>query len=473
MTAAAQGEAVPAAAGAEPAPLSAANHAGWALGSFATSVLINSTGLLAMRFMTDELGVGAGLAATLLAVSKVYDGVTDPLMGVISDRTRSRWGRRRPYLFVGAWLCGLAMYASFNVPRFESPALLTAWVLGMLLFFATAYTVFRIPYLSMGADLTRSFQGRSRLMTWAVYGSSVGSLFATSAAPFLLAWGGGGRAAHELVGTVLGVLILLTGLGCFYLTAGAPDGGEVPRQSYGWRERMVALAQNRPFVLLIAAKVLLFIGLSVHITGIAYFTRHVLGASDYSLGGLFLLQTLGMMVSQPLWARIAARLGRRGGLQLALLCDVLIFCAYWFAEAGSANAWLAVLGPLKGITSGGIFQNIQAMLADTMNYDRVRHGLRREGLFAGIYVMVEKFTAALGTALFGAVIGAMGYVATQGAAQPQSAEALLAIRACVSLLPAAIMLLAIAILAGYRLTQDAVEGGTQPAVSAGSRDGTP
>lgn len=460
MTTAAQGEGLPAAAGSGQA-LSPAQHAGWALGSFATSVLINSTGLLAMRFMTDELGVAAGLAATLLAISKVYDGVTDPLMGVVSDRTRSRWGRRRPYLFVGAWLCGLAMFASFNVPRFESSGALTAWVLGMLLFFASAYTVFRIPYLSMGADLTRSFHGRSRLMTWAVYGSSVGSLFATSAAPFLLAWGGGGRAAHELVGAVLGVLILLSGLGCFYLTAGAPDGGAVERQGFGWGERMHALAQNRPFVLLIAAKVLLFIGLSVHITGIAYFTRHVLGTSDYSLGGLFLLQTLGMMVSQPLWARLAVRLGRRGGLQLALLFDVLIFCAYWFAEAGSANAWLAVLGPLKGVTSGGIFQNIQGMLADTMNYDRARYGLRREGLFAGIYVMVEKFTAAVGTALFGAVIGAMGYVATQGAAQVQSPQALLAIRACVSLLPAAIMLVAIAILSGYRLTQDAVERGDE------------
>lgn len=453
--------------------LTAGGYAGWALGSFATSVLINSTGLLAMRFMTDELGLAAGLAASLLAISKVYDGVTDPLMGVISDRTRSRWGRRRPYLFAGAWLCGLAMFASFNVPRFESQSALTAWVLGTLLFFASAYTVFRIPYLSMGADLTRSFHGRSRLMTWAVYGSSVGSLFATSAAPFLLAWGGGGRAAHEFVGTALGVLILLAGIGCFHLTAGAPDGGEVARQRFGWRERMAALAQNRPFVLLISAKVLLFIGLSVHITGIAYFTRHVLGTSDYSLGGLFLLQTLGMMVSQPLWARLAARLGRRGGLQLALLFDVLIFCAYWFAEAGSANAWLAVLGPLKGVTSGGIFQNIQGMLTDTMNYDRARYGLRREGLFAGIYVMVEKFTAAAGTALFGAVIGAMGYVATQGAAQAQSPQALLAIRACVSLLPAAIMLVAIAILSGYRLTQDAVESGDDLPVPGTARRSTP
>ena len=412
-----------------------------------------------MRFMTDELGLGAALAGSMLALSKVYDGITDPLMGMISDRTRSRWGRRRPYLLAGALLCGLAMFATFNVPRFESQAALATYVTGVLLFFATAYTIFRIPYLSMGADLTRSFQGRSRLMSFSVYGSSVGSLLATSGAPFLLAYAGGGREAHGLMASVLGALILLSGLACFRLTAGAPDGDVSPGPSFSWRERLGALAQNRPFVLLIVSKVLLFVGLGVHLTGIAYFTKHVLGASDYSLGGLFLLQTLAAMASQPLWVRIASRFGRRNGLQIAIALDLLIMIAYWFVPADGSNAWLALLGPLKGISSGGLFLNIQCMLADTMNYDRTRFGLQREGLLAGIYVMVEKFTAAIAAALFGAIIGAMGYVAAAGTGQPQSAEALAAIRACVSLLPALILLGTIAVLSRYRLTQELVAGG--------------
>jgi GPH family glycoside/pentoside/hexuronide:cation symporter len=440
------------------AALSNRTYAGWALGSFATSVLVNTAGLLNMRFMTDELGLSAALAGSLLALSKIYDGITDPLMGAISDRTRSRWGRRRPYLLAGALLCGLAMFATFNVPQFATQSALATYVTLVLLFFATAYTIFRIPYLSMGADLTRSFQGRSRLMSFSVYGSSIGSLLATSGAPFLLAYLGGGRDAHALMATILGVLILLSGLACFRLTDSAPGGESGPVVRFTWRERMQALAQNRPFVLLITSKVLLFVGLGVHLTGIAYFTKHVLGASDYSLGGLFLLQTLAAMASQPLWVRVATRVGRRGGLQLALALDVMLFVAYWFVPAEGANTWLAVLGPLKGIASGGVFLNIQCMLADTMNYDQSRHGLRREGLFAGIYVMVEKFTSALAAALFGAIIGAMGYVAATGSGQAQSPEALLAIRACVSLVPALILLVTIAVLSGYKLSQQSVEG---------------
>jgi sugar (glycoside-pentoside-hexuronide) transporter len=441
----------------QPPEVSRRTYAGWALGSFSTSVLVNAMGLLLMRFMTDELGMGAALAGSMLALSKVYDGITDPIMGVISDRTRSRWGRRRPYLLAGACMCALAMFAAFNVPRFESPTVLAVYMTLMLFFFATAYTIFRIPYLSMGADLTRSFKDRSRLMSFSVYGSSIGSLFATTAAPFLLAFTGGGRAAHGMMASVLAVLILLSGLACFRLTADAPDGALAPSAHFTWREKLNALAQNRPFIVLIVTKVLLFVGLAVHISGIAYFTKHVLQATDYSLGSLFLLQTLAAMLSQPLWVFVANRLGRRNGLMTAIGLDVLIFSAYWFIPPAGANLWLAVLGPLNGIATGGMFMNIQCMLPDTMNFDEQHHGLRREGLFAGIFVMVEKFTSAVGAAVFGAIIGAMGYAAAAGRAAAQPQEALVAIRACVSLVPSLILIISMFVLARYRLPRDWLE----------------
>jgi sugar (glycoside-pentoside-hexuronide) transporter len=432
-------------------------HAGWALGSFATSILVNSTGLLGLRFMTDELGIGAALAASLLVLSKIYDGITDPIMGVVSDRTRSRWGRRRPYLLAGAFLCATAMYAMFNVPDMGSPRALATYMVCALLLYATAYTVFRIPYLSLGADLTRSFADRSRLMTFNVYGSSLGSLFATTAAPFLLAFAGGGREAHGLMASILAALILVSGLACFRLTAGAPDIEPAPARAYTLREKLDALAQNRPFVLLITTKILLFVGLGVHSTGIAFFTKHALGLSDYSLGTLFMLQTLATVVSQPLWMRIANAFGRRNCLLIAVGCDVLVMSAFWLVPADGADVWLVALGPLKGLVGGGIFLSMQCMLPDTMNYDARRFGMHREGLFAGIFVMVEKFTQAIAAAVFGAVIGTMGYVAAAGAGTAQPAEAILGIRIAVSVVPAGILLLAMAVLTNYRLPRDWIE----------------
>lgn len=416
-------------------------------------MLANSTGLLHLRFMTDSLGIGAALAGTLLAISKIYDGVTDPMMGVISDRTRSRWGRRRPWLLLGTLMCGLAMVGMFNVPDFANRKALAAWMLVVLIFFATAYTVFRIPYLAMGVDLTRSFEARSRLMTYNVYGSSLGSLVATTAAPFLLAAAGGDRAAHGVMALVLGGLIMVSGLACFRLTVGAPERETAPAQQYSWRERMAALGQNQPFVALIVSKMLLFVGLGLHLTSLAFFVRHVLRLTDFSLGTLFLMRTVATILCQPLWARVARDIGRRNALIAAIALDVALLGIWWLIPRASASGWLVALGLLQGVAGGGVFLGIQCMLPDTMDYDERRFGLRREGLFAGIFVMVEKFTTALATALFGAVLGAMGYIAAAdtGVAQPESA--LTAIRACVSVLPAALMALAMLVLLRYRIPE--------------------
>ncbi|MFO1427552.1 MAG: MFS transporter [Steroidobacteraceae bacterium] len=433
---------------------SRAQALGWALGALSTSVLINSAGLLQLRFMTDSLGIGAALAGTLLAISRIYDGIADPLMGLVTDRTHSRWGRRRPWLLLGALMCGIALAALFNVPRIADARLLAGYMLLVLLYFATAYTVFRIPYLALGADLARSFDARSRLMSFNVYGSSVGSLLATTGAPFLLAAAGGGRDAHGLMALLLGCLVLASGLASFALTAGAPEADALQHRHYGWRERLAALRQNRPFLALILTKVLLFIGLGLHMSSIAFFVKHVLRLTDFSLGTVFLMQTLTTILSQPLWVRIASRLGRRNALLVAIGFDLCLMACWWALPAGGSGRWLVPLGLLQGVATGGLILNIQCMLPDTMDHDEQRFGLRRQGLFAGIFVMVEKFTSAFAMAIFGGFIDAMGYVAAADSAALQPSSALLAIRASVSVLPAAFMLLAAIALTTYHLPGD-------------------
>jgi glycoside/pentoside/hexuronide:cation symporter, GPH family len=149
--------------------------------------------------------------------------------------------------------------------------------------------------------------------------------------------------------------------------------------------------------------------------------------------------------------RLARRLGRRNALLLAIALDMLMLSGWWAMPAEGAARWLLALGLLQGLVSGGVFLNIQCMLPDTMDYDAQRFGMRREGLFAGIFVMVEKFTAAIASAGFGIYIGAMGYVAAANAGTVQPESALLAIRASASLLPIGCMLAAMLALLFYRL----------------------
>lgn len=143
--------------------LSRTTMIGWGLGTLGPVMLVSSTNALLLRFMTDFVGLSAGLAAALIGLSKLYDAFADPTMGWLSDRTRSRWGRRRPYLLAGGALLALSMLALFWLPPLEGDTARTLYMGAVLIFYATAYTVFTIPYMAMPAEMSSSYHQRTEL----------------------------------------------------------------------------------------------------------------------------------------------------------------------------------------------------------------------------------------------------------------------------------------------------------------------
>ena len=427
---------------------------GWGLGSFTTSVLINTVGLLQLRFMVDSLGIGIGVAGTLVALSKIYDAATDPVMGMICDQTVSRWGRYRPYLLAGGPLAALSLVLLFNVPAAAVGRGLVAYMALMLLLFSTAYTMFRIPYLAMGAELTRGFDQRSQLMTFSVYGSSLGGLFATSAAPFLLSRIGSDRAGHGTVACLLSVLIAVGGVACAALTR-APTSPTRSRPHISLRDRIAILRKSRPFLLLIGFKLTMFSGLALHATVIPFYTRHVLRATDSTLGMYFLCHTLAMMSSQFLWVRLARRLGRRNALILAALCETFLMLSWIAVPTAHPMPWVLLLGAAEGTASGGLFFGLYTVLGDVMTHERERGATEREGVFAGIFVMVEKITSAIGTAVFSGILAAVGYVSdTDSGAAAQAPAVAASIIVALAAIPAAAAILACVVFRHYELSSD-------------------
>lgn len=415
---------------------------GWGIGSFTSSALIGAVGLLHLRFMTDSLGLAIGLAGFLVVISRFYDAALDPLMGVISDRTRTRWGRHRPYLFVGGLLSALSLVVMFNVPRGLTGPALVGFVTFSLLLFSTSYTMFRIPYLALGRSITQEFNERSKLITFSVYGSSLGGLAATSAAPFLLAKMGSDRAGHGEVAAILAVLIAIGAIVSFFLIdSEAPDmdaQGQA-RQHMSFREAGAALRDNKPFQYLIGFKVMMFTGLAVNGSAVPFFTRYVLKASDVALSGMFLAQMIAMMVSQMGWVRLANRMGRRNALMTAAVMQVVAMFCWFLIPAGHPSPWLQILAACQGVSGGGIFFGLYTVLTDTMDHSRDKaDGAGREGILAGIFVMVEKATTALGTFILSSILAMVGYVSARNAgAAAQPANVIMGISIAMSVLPAA------------------------------------
>ena len=144
--------------------LSFSQRFGWAIGTHGTSTMIGVLVTYLLNYMTDTLGIAAFTAGLIIFVARMYDLITDPIMGYISDRTDSRWGRRRPYLLVGAIVCFIAFVALFNIPEIQSKAGMAGYTTFLLIMFTTAYTIYNVPYLAMPAEMTDSYNERTSMM---------------------------------------------------------------------------------------------------------------------------------------------------------------------------------------------------------------------------------------------------------------------------------------------------------------------
>ncbi|WP_336951537.1 MFS transporter [Sphingobium aromaticivastans] len=433
---------------------------GWGLGTLGPVTVLTASNVLLLRYLTDHVGIAAALASSLIAFSKLLDAVLDPTMGWISDRTKSRMGRRRPYLLLGGVLLALSVVGLFSIPNIGDYALRATYVGAVLVFYAFAYTVFNIPYLAMPAEMTTDYHERSYLMSFRVYAVGLSTITASVLGPMLLAGLGGGGAAYMSMALVFAPLILISAWICFRSTRNAPFTAKEEQTHYPIGEQIRSVLSNRPFLILIFIKFLTLMSLGVQAV-YAFFFTYVLKLSDAYLGQFFLGSSLAMILSQPLWLKVARLTGsKRNTYIIALTVSLPAFLSWLAASPGEPALFVYLRAIVIGASGGGAILMGQSLLPDTMEYDYRRTGLRREGIFAGFYTTVEKLSGAIGISVVGAILSWAGYVQSQGkgVVQPQSAiDAIYLIMGC---LPAFISFLGIIGLAFYSLTEEKLKNTT-------------
>ena len=427
---------------------------GWGLGGVGTTIFLFSKSLI-LRFMTDHLGVAAGTAAFLFAVSKIYDAVTDPVMGIISDRTKSRWGRRRPYLLAGALLCALTFVLLFTVPAFDSERMVVYYMGALLILFATAYTLFNVAHLAMPVEMTRSYQERSQLFSYRAGAIGIGNILGGFLGPMIIVAYGGGRHGHEVMSWFLGSLVLVTMLSCFWMTWKAPFRSFQTKIRYPFRERVKSALANRPFIMLLLAKTCVLMTVALNTGTIAFFTSRVLDLSDRWLGLYFLFYGTALLISQPFWLKVIKLIGKRRTYIYTALVYAVVSATWMLADSAEHPAFFFLRVVIIGVTAGAVLLASQSMLPDVTEYDHRRTGLTREGLFAGVYTTIEKFAIAIGVAITGAVLSATGYISSTGGqdvVQPDSA--IFGIYLCFALIPAGLIALSCVFIGAYDLTEE-------------------
>ena len=428
---------------------------GWAMGSMGTGVMIGALTGYGLYYMTNYLGIGAGVAGSLIGLSKFFDMISDPVMGQISDRTETKWGRRRPYLMVGAIACPLALLLLFHVPAFENNTTTVAVIFFVLLLYAAAFTSFNVPYFAMPAEMTSNYHERTVIMSQRIFFSTMSVVSISVMGPFIIEAFGGGIAGYKGMSWVMACIVFL-GMGTtFLLTRNVAFTLRSERSNYRIRSQIKLILNNKPFCTFIVAKSLIFIGSASAQGTLLFMGQFVLGRGEMILVGFGIGYTLGVVLSLPIWTYLIAKvLGKRNAFRIASIGLGLAMLTWWIAVPDESFIVFYSRFFLMGIFSAGGLVSGSAMLPDIIEYDRCRSGLSQEGLYAATFSLIEKIAYTAGPAMLGLLLSAAGFIAVQkGQFVDQPDAAITAIRVAVSIIPAVLSIIGGLIIGFYDLDE--------------------
>jgi len=403
--------------------------AGYALGSLVTGAFGTVPGLLLLPYLTDTLGVAAGVAGLLVLLPKAWDVVVNPIAGRISDRR----GDRRPFL-IGAGLALGVLFAAIFAGPFGAGAAAGAYVAVAFLAAATAYAFFQVPYVAMPAELTDGYAERTRLMTWRVAVLALAILISGALAPLVVEQTGGGLAGHRWSGVFVGALIVVGTLATYFGTRGA-DTRTAAEVEPDLRTQLRVATANRPFRALLLCFVIQSVGIGTMLAGVQYFADHVIGQKS---GATFLFAAFvgPALLVMPLWTRIGRRYGKSRSLTLASLVFAAGALALLAAPALPPVAVYLIVAVIGGGYAGQqVFA--MAMLPDCIAFDTERTGRRQAGVFTGVWTAGETLGLALGPGIYALILQIFGYASSRtGEAAAQTGTARLGVLLGFTVVPA-------------------------------------
>jgi len=423
----------------------------YGIGDIANNFFIVTTGMYLLFFMTNVLGINPALAGTMLLWPKLWDVISDPMMGAISDATRSRFGRRRVYLLYGSVPFGIAFLLIFVAPGYATEFARALQISLLYALGCTAFTVVNVPYASMVPEMSDDYNERMSITSFRMFFASVGALIAGALAMPIVKAGGDGAAGFQLMGAVYGIGIVITCLICFLGTRKAPS---LPpkKEMPPVKQQITIAAKNYPFVMLMTSYFLQALAIGVMMAGFVYYVKYAMALPETAMNTAFPIFLVTGIIFIPIWLQVGKRSGKIKSYYIGLAIFA-VFMASLFLTSPSLLWLFYVQVFLAGIGFSSFQLFPFSMLPDTIEYDQMQSGLRREGVFSGMWSAGQKIAYAMSPAIVGYALALSGFV--KEGVQPDSLN--IGVRAIFCLFPAAMILLSFLPFSKYTLTEEEFE----------------
>ena len=422
-------------------------RAAYGIGDYAICLYWSGVGLYLLYFYTDVVGISPLYAGWIYAIGITWDAITDPFMGFLAERTRSKWGSYRPFIIFGSVPLALSFILLFWVPPFEG-TFLFLFLLLVNIFHRSCFTIVSVPYSSLTARITDDSDERTKLTTARMLAASFGT-FSISAAgfPIVLFFGSGNESTGFLfLGLISGsIAILILAITVYFVEERTFD----PVNQINANFKLVAksVSQNYPFWIVFSSILILGSTALMFNNNLIYFVKYSLDLHAYQ--GLILGTSGGFtLLAIPFWALLALRLGKRKSWLIAMVWLLIGFLAFYFYPTQSLSELLIILAFL-GFGNGATGVLFWSMLPDTIEYGEWKTGIRTESSLYGFMTFAQKGAIGISALLLGIILTNIGFIPNE----TQSQETLDSLKMVMSWVPISGVILSLVMVIFYPINK--------------------
>ncbi|MFQ5398589.1 MAG: MFS transporter [Anaerolineae bacterium] len=427
----------------------------YGVGDLGPAIVTTINGFFLNAFLIEVAGLRPALAGLVFLIVKIWDSVNDPIVGALTDRTNTRWGRRRPWLLFGAVPFALAYLMQWLVPDW-GPAGKFWYYLIVAILLDAGFTAVNVPYAALTPELSPDYDERTSLNAYRFSFSILGGTFAAFFHAVILTAHPGEAIlrGYFISAAIWAAVIVISNVITFAFTRESQFTGTAS-ESPSFMEGLRIAFSNRAFLYVTTIYLLSWLAIQFVQNNLILYVKYWAGAENQFQWLLLAIQ-LGIFFFLMVWTKISRRIGKQRVYYLGASFWIAVSIALFFVPAGQIPL-LFVLGPLASVGVSVCYLVPWSLLPDVVEFDELQTGQRREGIYYGFFVFLQKLGMSLGMAASNLILDAAGYVkpAFAGAAlAPAQPDAVLtALRTFVSLVPAGILMVSFIFVYKYPITR--------------------